>query len=111
MQLKNRGELGLYINTVYALFVFTLTITSTIYTMNPIVPRPLMAASNNGVTQFFHIFITVGDFSSENFEKYHHRQNNVSHIICHHFCHCICISFAYGWLHDVRGRRTTSTTL
>ena len=51
------------------------------------------------------VFITVGIFSSENFEKYRRRQNNVCYIICRHFCHRICISFAYGYLHDVVRRR------
>ena len=41
-------------------------------------------------------------------EKYRRRQNNVCHIICRHFCHRICISFAYGWLHAVVRHRKTS---
>ena len=55
--------------------------TSTVYRKNPVAPRP----SNNGITQFFRVFITVCVFSSEHFEKYRRTQNNVCHFICRHF--------------------------
>ena len=100
----------LYISIVYALCV--LYVDNIIYRMNPVALRPLTASSNNGIlsqksssnnsiTQFFRVFITVDVFSSVNFEKYRRRLNNVRHIICRHICQRICISFAYGWLQAI----------